>query len=94
MRKNFTGRVYPQPKECGARLVMVTNEPVPRPLATSFALSQAKYFFFSISWKYRRVPIWLKTFNPKGYAAKYRYQKGELAKISQNARSKNLFRIK
>ena len=64
---------------------MVTNEPVPRPLATSFALSETKYFFFSISWKYRRVPIWLKTFNPKGYAAKYRYQKGELAKtgISQ-----------
>ena len=34
-----------------------------------------KIFFFSTSWKYWRLPIWLKTLNPKGYAAKYRYQK-------------------
>ena len=54
---------------------MVTNEPVPRTSTTTFAFSQAKHFFFSTSWKYRRIPIWLKTLNPKGYAAKYLYRK-------------------
>ena len=54
----------------------MTNEPVPRPSTTFFAFSWAKHFFFSTSWKYRRVPIWLKTLNPKRYAAKYRYRKG------------------
>ena len=73
---NCPGRISPQPQECGARLVTVTNEPVPRPSSTSFAVSKAKHFLFSTSWKYQRVPIWLKTLNPKGYAAKYRYRKG------------------
>ena len=41
----------------------------------TFAFSQAKHFFFSTSWKYRPLPIWLKTWNLKGYAAKYRYRK-------------------
>ena len=75
-RKNFPGRILLQPQECGVRLVTVTNEPVPRPSTTFFAFSRAKHFFFSTSWKYRRVPIWLKTLNPKRYAAKYRYRKG------------------
>ena len=53
------------------------NEPVPRPSTTYFAFSRAKHFFFSTSGKYRRLPLWLETFNPnKGYAAKYRYRKG------------------
>ena len=76
LKKNFPGRISPQPLECGARLVTVTNDPVPRPSTASFAVSQAKHFLFSTSWKYQRVPIWLKTLNPKGYAAKYRYRKG------------------
>ena len=29
-----------------------------------------KTFCFSTNWKYQRLPIWLKTFNPKGCAAK------------------------
>ena len=73
--KEFPGRISPQPQECGVTLVTVTNEPVPRPSTTFFAFSWAKHFFFSTSWKYRRVPIWLKTLNPKRYAAKYRYRK-------------------
>ena len=44
---------------------MVTNEPVPRPSTTFLASSQAKHFFFSTNWKYRRLPIWLKILNPK-----------------------------
>ena len=35
-----------------------------------------KTFFFLTSWKYKRVPIWLKTLNPEEYAAKYWYWKG------------------
>ena len=44
---------------------MVTNEPVPRPSTTFLASSQAKHFFFSTNWKYRRLPIWLKILNPE-----------------------------
>ena len=76
IRKNFPRRISPQPQECAARLVTVTNEPVPRPSTIFFAFSRAKQFFFSTSWEYRRVPIWLKTLNPKWYATKYRYRKG------------------
>ena len=54
----------------------MTNEPVPRPSTTFFAFSWAKHFFFSTSWKYRRVSIWLKTLNLKRYPAKYQVQKG------------------
>ena len=76
IRKNLPGRISPQPQECGVTLVTVMNEPVFRPSTFFFAFSWAKHFFFSTSWKYRRVPIWLKTLNPKRYAAKYRYRKG------------------
>ena len=76
IRKNFPGRIFPQQQEFGARLIAVTNEPVPRLLSTPLAVSQANHFLFSTSWKYQRVPTWLKTLNPKRYAAKYRYQKG------------------
>ena len=76
IRKNFPGRISPRPQACGARLVTVTNEPVRMPSTTSFVVSQAKHFFFSTSWKYQQISIWLKTLYPKGYAAKYRYQKG------------------
>ena len=41
-----------------------------------FPFSQSKHFFFSTSGKYRRLPIWLKTLNLKGYAAKYRKSLG------------------
>ena len=75
IRKTFSGRISPQPQECGARLITVTNEPVPRPSTISFAFSQAENFSFSASRKYQRLPIWLKTLNPKGYAAKYQYRK-------------------
>ena len=71
--KNFPGRISQQ--ECLVRLVTVKNEPVTRPSTTSFAFSQAKYFFVSTNWKYGRSPIWLKTLNWKGYAAEYWYQK-------------------
>ena len=43
--KNFPARIFPQPQECGARLVTVTKKSVPRSSATSFAFSQAKHFF-------------------------------------------------
>ena len=36
---------------------------------------RGKTCFFSTSWKYQRLPIWLKTLNPKGYAAKYQHRK-------------------
>ena len=63
--------------------ITVTNEPVPGPSTASFTFSLAKYFLFSTSWKYWRVPICLKTLNPnlKGYAAKYRYQKCQTQEI-------------
>ena len=76
IRKNLPGKIFPQPQEFGARLVTVTNEPVLRPSSTYFAFSQAKHFFFSTSWEYRGLPIWLKTLNPKGYAEKYWSRKG------------------
>ena len=44
IRNKFRGRISPQPQECGARLITVMNEPVPRPSTTSFAFSQAKHF--------------------------------------------------
>ena len=75
IRKNFPGTISPQPQECWARLVTVTNEPFRRPSTSSFTFSQAKKFFFSTSWKCQRLPIWLKTLNPKGYAGKYWYRK-------------------
>ena len=95
IRKTFPGRISSQPKECGVTLVTVTNEPVPRPSATFFA----KHFFFSTSWKHRRVPIWLKTLNPKRYAAKYWYRKTGTCTHSRNGsepneRDKNFFCIK
>ena len=65
IRKNFQGRISLQPQECGVTLVTVTNEPVPRSSTTFSAFSWGKHFFFSTSWKYQRVPIWLKTLNPK-----------------------------
>ena len=74
--KNFPGRISPQSQGGGARLVTVTNEPVSRPSSTSFAVSEPKHFLFSTSWKYQRVPTWLKTLNPTEYASKYRYRKG------------------
>ena len=52
----FRRRIFPQPPECGARLIAVTNQPVPRPSTTFFACSQANHFFFSTSWKYWRLP--------------------------------------
>ena len=73
IRKILPGRLSPQPQQCGARLVTVTNEAVPRSSTTSFVFSQIKHFLFSTSWKYQRVPIWLKTLNPKGYAEKCWY---------------------
>ena len=99
IRTNFPGRISPQTQDCGSRLVTVTNKPVPRSSITSFAFSQAKHCFFSTTWKYWQLPIWLKTLNPKGYAAKYRYRKGlgEYALMNgnePNTRSKNLFCIK
>ena len=36
-------------KKCGAKLVMMTNQPVARPEPTSNAYSQAKHFFSSIT---------------------------------------------
>ena len=72
--KILSGRISPQPQQCEARLVTVTNEPVPRTSTTSFAFSQTKHCF-STSRKYRRLPTWLKTLNPKGRAAKYWYRK-------------------
>ena len=45
LEKKFYARIFRQPQECGARLVAVTNQPVPRPSTTFFAFSQAKYFF-------------------------------------------------
>ena len=71
--KNFPGRISQQ--EFLARLVTLTNEPVTTPSTTSFAFSQAKYFFASTNWKYGWSPIWLKTLNRKGYAVEYWYQK-------------------
>ena len=65
--EKFSCKSFPQQK-CGAKLVTVTNQSVPRPPTTSFVFSQAKYF-------YRWLLIWLKTLNPKGYAAKCRYRK-------------------
>ena len=72
-QEKVSQKIFPQPQECGARLVAAMNEPVPRPSATFFAFSQAKHFFFLTSWKYQQVPIWLKTLNPEEYAAKYWY---------------------
>ena len=40
-------------------------------------LFQPKYFFFSTSWKYQWLPIWLRTLNPKRYTARYWYWKGD-----------------
>ena len=81
------------PDEFPQRLVTVTNGLVPRPSATSLAVSQAKQFLFSTSWKYQRVPIWLKTLNLKGYTAKYRYRKGldvyALAKRKSQTKTKS-----
>ena len=65
----FCGRIFPQPQACRVRLIMVTNQPVPRPSTTFFACSQANHFLFSTSWKYWRLPTWLKTL-------KNRYRKG------------------
>ena len=53
-QKKFSREIFPVttrnwPQEYGARLVTVTNEPVPRPSTTSFAFSMAKHFFFSTS---------------------------------------------
>ena len=81
-------RVSLQPQECRARLVSMTNQPVPRPSTTSVAFSQGKLFFFSTSWKYWRLPIWLKTLNPIGYTAKYRYRKSlDLVRNSETGMS-------
>ena len=74
-RKKFRRRIFSQPQECWVRLVTVTNEPVPRRSTTLFPFSRAKHFFFSTSWKFWLVPIWLKTLNPKRHAAIYRYWK-------------------
>ena len=52
-------------QECGARLIMVTHQPVQKPSTISFAFSQAKHFFFLTSWKYQRSPIWLKNSKAK-----------------------------
>ena len=49
LEKNFAARIFAQPQECGARLVTVTNQQVPRPSTTFFAFSQAKHFAFSTS---------------------------------------------
>ena len=43
------GRIFLQPQECGARLITVTNQRVPRLLTTSYGFSQAKHFSFSTS---------------------------------------------
>ena len=40
-------KISPQPQECGAELVTVTNEPVPRSSSTLFAFSQSKHFFLN-----------------------------------------------
>ena len=45
-------KMFPQElstTKCGAKLVTVTNPPVPRPPTTSSAFSQAKHIFFSTS---------------------------------------------
>ena len=47
----FTEEI-PCKHKCGARLVTMTNEPVPRPSTTSVVVSQAKIFLFSTSWKF------------------------------------------
>ena len=47
----FCGRIFLQPLECGGRLIMVTNQPVPRPSTTVSACSQSTHFFFSTSRK-------------------------------------------
>ena len=65
----FRGGIFPQPQECGSRLITETNQPVPRPSTTFFACSHENHFFFSASWKNWQVPNWLKTL-------KYRYRKG------------------
>ena len=44
IRINFPTKILSQLQECAARLVKVTNQPVPRPSTTSFAFSQAKLF--------------------------------------------------
>ena len=74
IKKHFSTKISAWPQECGARLVTVVNQPIRRPSTASFEFSQAKQFFFSTSWKYRRLPIWLKTLNSKGYAARYWYR--------------------
>ena len=98
--KKISLKNFPQPQEFGVRLVTVTNEPVPKPSRTFFAFSRATHFPLSTSWKCRRVPIWLKTSNPKRYAAEYWYRKGLKVYAHSrngnepNARNKNLFRQK
>ena len=51
----FPGTVFPQPQECGARFIAVTNQSVPRPSTTFFTCSQADHFFLSTTWKYWRL---------------------------------------
>ena len=41
----FSGKNFPS-QYCGAKLVTVTNQPVPRRQTTFFAFSQAKNLFF------------------------------------------------
>ena len=48
IRKYFQGRISLQPQECGARLVTVTNEPVPMPSTTSYIFSRKTFFSFEL----------------------------------------------
>ena len=93
-QKNFL-----QPQECGVTSVTVTDEPVPRPSTTFFVFSWAKHFFFPISSKYQRVPIWLKFLNLKQMLQNIGNEKASTCTHLQNgnesnARNRNLFRIK
>ena len=47
IRKKFPGRIFAQQQESGARLVMVTNESVPRFSTAFFAFLQTKNVFFN-----------------------------------------------
>ena len=83
----FHRKTFPQPQECGARLITVRNQPVPRPSTIFFACSQANHFFFSTSWKYWRFLARLKTL-------KYRYRKGLDVVPTRKIRMSQIHKIK
>ena len=83
VEKNFPVRISPY------KNAEQDDESTSRKTTPSVLYSHAKYFFFSTIWKYRRLLIWLKTLNPKRYAAKYPYRKDGCVRCGLFLRNEN-----